>query len=62
MQIYIRIIAFRTQNVEMCDVSVRVSYIIIIFIIIKKRLAVQGWERGISTPSVRRPQPNNTNP
>ena len=27
-----------------------------------KRLAMQGWERAINTPSVRRPQPHNTNP
>ena len=36
--------------------------IIIIIINIKKKLAVQGWERAINTLSVRKPQPNNTNP
>ena len=33
----------------------------IIIIIIKKRLAMQGWEREIATLSVRRPQPHTTN-
>ena len=32
-----------------------------IIIIIKKRLAMQGWEREIATLSVRRPQPHTTN-
>ena len=36
------------------------NYIIII-IIIKKRLAMQGREREIDTLSVRRPQPHTTN-
>ena len=33
----------------------------IIIIIIKKGLAMQGWERVMYTLSVRRPQPHNTN-
>ena len=33
----------------------------VIIIIIKKRSAVQGWERVVYTLSVRRPQPHNTN-
>ena len=45
----------KVRNEEVCR-------IIIIIIIIKKRLAMQGWERAINTLSVRRPQPHNTNP
>ena len=41
------------------DVAIVIN--IIIIIIIKKRLAMHGWERAINTLSVWRPQPHNTN-
>ena len=37
------------------------SVLFIKLLLLKKRLAMQGWEREIATLSVRRPQPHTTN-
>ena len=37
--------------------TIKINSCNVIIIIIKKRLAMQGWERAINTLSVRRPNP-----